>query len=417
MGSVFMKLIHMGVVLALLAIVPGYAFDQSGACGQMISVRETGAQGDGATDDTEAFIKALERSKTSRIPVYVPRGKYKISKTIVIAKTTLTGPANGAWPADVDALPSIIPSHRNAPAFRLLEGGSICGLDIVYYWDAEPTTGPAALVLSGIGALVRDMRIRYAWDGIMADGKNNIGRTNLENIFMVSIKNVGVRMTGTWDVPRLNNIEVWNAGAQDANRGLTHGIGFLLGKNDLIRLTDCFVFGMHYGFLLESKIEGCEIQGDTWGVMNGCATDFCGVGIELRGNHTLSVSGGSFWDHSSSLVVDKGKSRVRISGCELISNGSPTILIKECDHAVITGCSLLRPMETFTHPAVLLQGGNTVLGSNHIESFGSCIQIEEGVLSAVIQGNTLNSHGRKPVRDTSGGKSKILIKNNEVLKF
>ena len=40
-----------------------------------------------------------------------------------------------------------------------------------------------------------------------------------------------MRLTGTWDVPRLHNIEVWNAGASEpGNRGLEHGTGFLLGK-------------------------------------------------------------------------------------------------------------------------------------------------------------------------------------------
>ena len=61
---------------------------------------------------------------------------------------------------------------------------------------------------------------------------------------------VGVRVTGTRDVPRLCNVEVWNQGALSENRGLRKDIGFLLGKNDLIRLTDCFVFGMQTGFVL-----------------------------------------------------------------------------------------------------------------------------------------------------------------------
>ena len=30
---------------------------------------------------------------------------------------------------------------------------------------------------------------------------------------MVTIHNIGVRVTGTWDVSRLTNIEVWNASA------------------------------------------------------------------------------------------------------------------------------------------------------------------------------------------------------------
>jgi len=410
-----MKLARTGILLVLTAIL-GILSSAENPVSGMIDVRDMGARGDGVTDDTAALIKAVEKAKTGKTHVFVPRGRYRISKTIELEETSITGPPAAAWPADVDVLPSLLPVFHDGPAFILRAGASLSGLDITYVWDDPPTTGPAAILVSGIGASIRDMRIRYAWDGILADGKNNIGRTNLENIFMVSIMNVGVRMTGTWDVPRLNNIEVWNAGAQDSNRGMTRGIGFHLGKNDLIRMTDCFVFGMHYGFLLESKIPGCSIEGDTWGVMNGCATDFCAFGIEIRGNHTLSVSGGTFWDHASGLVVADGASRVRLSGSELISNGAAAIVIRECDHAVISGCSLLRPMESFSAPSVLLEGGSVVLGSNHIESQGPGVKIEPNVRSAIIQGNSINSHGNKAIINQGGTKSEILIQNNLEMK-
>jgi hypothetical protein len=381
----------------------------------LINVRDMGAIGDGISDDTGAFQKAVKKAHDARIHVFIPKGKYRISGTINLEETSITGPSFPAWPADVDTLPSILPAHHDKPAFHLLAGGGISGIDITYNWNDNPTTGPPAILISGIGATVRDTRIRYAWDGIIADGESNIGRTNLENIFMVSILNVGVRITGTWDVPRLNNIEVWNAGAQHENLGMKSGIGFHLGKNDLIRMTDCFVFGMQYGFLLESKIPGCSIEGDTWGVMNGCSTDFCGFGIVIRGNHTFSVNGGTFWDHASGLVVEKGSSRVRISGCEMSSNGAPAIVIRDCDHAVITGCSLLRPMEGFTSPAVLLEGGSTVLGSNMIESRGAGIQIGLDVKSAVIQGNMINPHGKDAIINNCKDKSNVLVESNQVI--
>ena len=419
MVSKGVNVMYKGLLLKIqlcIAVLITAAHAQASSHENMINVRAIGALGDGVTDDTTAFIKAVEKSLQGNVTVFVPRGTYRISQTIVVERTGISGPYAPAWPADIDSLPSIIPEHRDKPAFQLGAGGSLAGLDITYNWDSEPSTGSAAIVINGIGATVRDTRIRYAWDGIVADGTSNIGRTNLENIFMVSIKNTGVMMTGTWDVPRLNNIEVWNAGAAEENRGFTTGTGFHLGKNDLMRMTDCFVFGMHQGFLLESKIEGCEIEGDTWGVMNGCATDFCEYGIVVRGDHTLSVSGGSFWDHRSSLVLEKGKSRVRVSGSELLSNGAPAILVQECDHAVINGCTILRPMEKYSSPAVHITGGRCVLGSNHIESIGSGIQVEPSVSAAFIQGNMIDPHGRDAIVNKSGLKSEVVIENNHIVK-
>jgi hypothetical protein len=44
---------------------------------------------------------------------------------------------------------------------------------------------------------------------------------------MHSIRNVGVRITGTWDASRLRNIEIWNT--KDLKSETLPGIGFLLG--------------------------------------------------------------------------------------------------------------------------------------------------------------------------------------------
>lgn len=386
-----------------------------------VNIRMLGATGDGKTDDTAAFLAAIAQAKKERKPIFVPLGQYVISRTISLEQTAIAGPLVGAWPADAEALPSILPAHRDAPAFVLRDGASLAGLDITCNSQDELTTGPAAILISGVGVYVRDTRIRYAWDGILADGANNVGRTNIENVFMVTIRNVGLRMTGTWDVPRLNNVEVWNAGAMGDNRPFRKGVGFHLGKNDLIRMTDCFVFGMDTGFLVESEIPGCKIKGETWGVMNGCATDFCNRGVVVRGDHTLSISGGSFWDHRESVLLESGQSRVRVSGSELKSNGAPVIRVKECDHAVASGCTIVRGMEEHKGPAVALEGGRTVLGLNHIEAFGDGIVLRKGIRSAVIQGNEIDPNGREGIVDETGetakkgGGGKVAISGNLIL--
>jgi len=356
-----------------------------------ISVRSVGAVGDGKSDDTGAFMEAVRRAHSERKPVYVPRGLYRISKPIVLENASLIGPDAGAWPADTDAVPVIVPAHRDAPCVELKAGGSLKGICIRYEWDKEPEAGPPAVLVSGIGAWVSCVKIMYPWDGIVTDGVSNVGRLNLADVFIVSPRNIGVRVTGTWDVPALRNVEVWNAGP--VARPLAKGIGFDLGKNDLIRLTDCFAFAMGTGFLLRDRIPGCKIEGGTWGVMTGCSTDYCGIGIEVRGENTVSVSGGTYWQHHQSLIVDGDKARVRVTGAELKSNGSPAVEVRDSDHVVITGCSLLRPMKEHTPPAAALIGGRTILQGNHIQSAGPGIAIGPKVRDAVINGNMLDVKG------------------------
>jgi len=386
-------------VLGLLAMALGLG-------AQPLSVRDSGAKGDGKTDDTPAFVAALAKAKAAGTGVLVPKGTYRLTQPLVLENIVLRGPEGAAWPADIDALPTLLPDHRDGPCCRLLAGGAMRGLNIDYKWAKEPEKGPPAIRIEGIGVFLSNLRIRYPWDGILTDGEHNVGRLNIENVFMVSPRNVGVRVTGTWDVPRLSNVEVWNAGP--VKRGLTKGIGFHLGKNDLIRLTDCFVFAMQTGFLLEDEIKGCKIKGATWGVMNGCATDYCGRSIVVRGDHTLSVSGGTFWTHGESLIVEQGKSRVRVTGSELKSNGAPCVVVRGGDHTIVTGCTLLRPMKEHPGWAVRLQASGTVFGSNTVQSTRDGIEITGKKTAAVVTGNLLQLPGQAVLDKTGKG----VVKDN-----
>jgi len=380
----------------------------------MINVCDVGAKGDGLTDDTTAFIDAVVKGQTEGKHVYVPRGRYVISKTINLKNIVLSGPDGGAWPSDIESLPSILPVHTDSPAFNLSAGSSLRGIDISYPKPGkavkEIKPRPAAIVVSGIGVFISNLRIRYAWDGIIADGKSNVGRLNIENVFMAGIQNIGVRMTGTWDVPHLSNIEVWNSGNNQFV--LQNGTGFLLGRNDLMRMTDCFAYGMRYGFLFQDSIDDCKIKGGTWGVMNGCSSDFCINGIVIQGSHRLSISGGLFMNHKECLVIDSTKAKIRVSCCELKTNGAPAVYVKNTAHLLLNGCTIMRDMKAHKFPAVLLEGGDTVLTGNSIESTYTGIEIKPGVRNVLIQGNIIQAPENIQVVIDKNTESKVVSTNN-----
>ncbi|HNT35659.1 MAG TPA: glycosyl hydrolase family 28-related protein, partial [bacterium] len=390
----------------MMAVFSANCFAQGG-----VSVISHGAVGDGEYDCTEAFRAAIAKASAEKSYVYVPRGNYAISQTLELDNVGISGEPVGAWPSDVESLPSILLKHSDSPGFRLLAGGSLRGLDITYR-PKEKSDGNAAVLISGIGVYIANMRIRYTWDGILTDGINNVGRLNIENVFIVAVRNVGVRVSGTWDVPRLNNIEVWNAAM---GRGLEKGVGFHLLKNDLIRVTDCFAFGMGVGFLLEDKMEGSPIEGGTWGVMTGCSTDFCGTGVRVKGSHTVSVTGGTFWQHHRTLEVDGADARVRFTGAEIKSNGAPAIVVNDADHVVVTGCTIRREMENHDVPAVVLRGGSTTLSANHIISGATGVAVYSGVRSAVIGNNTISSRKIPLWVDETLSRSRVSICGNLLL--
>jgi hypothetical protein len=378
-----------------------------------INVRDFGARGDGSADDTQAIEKAIEAARSAGLAVFVPRGTYHVTRPLTLQNISLTGPTPGVWCADTDVLPILVPQHRDAPCLILKAGAGIQALAIRYDWNGEPEAGPPAIVVSGVGAYLSHVKIMYPWDGIIADGVSNIGRLNVENVFIVAPRNIGVRITGTWDAPTVRNVEVWNLGP--VPRPFEKGIGFDLGKNDLIRLSDCFVFAMYTGYLLRDKIPDATIEGGTWGMLTGCSSDFCHIGVDIRGEHTVSVTGGCYWSHFHGIRIDGEKARVRVTGAEWKSNGAPCVEVHRAEQAVIDGCSLVRPMETFTVPAVHLRGGFTTLSGCHIHSTDEGVRIEGGVQSALLAGNTIRAV--HPIVNTAPAGSPVEIWGNLQLRL
>ncbi|MHB1458607.1 MAG: glycosyl hydrolase family 28-related protein, partial [Armatimonadota bacterium] len=139
-----------------------------------VNVKATGAIGDGKADDTAAFEKAITLTKEKGGTVKVPPGKYRITRTLVLKTQTLLGAHAGAWVSDEQALPTILPETKDGPCIQLLSGGSVHGMQIFFDWGTtKPSPRPAAIELSGVGCRVTETKIFGAWDGIMADGKNN----------------------------------------------------------------------------------------------------------------------------------------------------------------------------------------------------------------------------------------------------
>jgi len=133
------------------------------------------------------------------------------------------------------------------------------------------------------------------------------------------------------------------------------------------------------------------------------STDYCSIGIRVEGENTVSISGGTFWQHHMGLIIDGSNARVRLNGAEIKSNGAPSIEVRDSDHVVIGGCSLLRPMKEHAGPVVVLAGGRTILQGNHIESAGPGVVIEPKAREAVLTGNIFDAQGqpradRRPVR-------------------
>lgn len=360
-----------------------------------ISVRDFGAVGDGEADDTAAFERAIAQSREDGVPVHVPAGKYRITSTLELEAQALIGAETAAWVADAVTMPTLLPEVEQGPCIRLKAGGAVHGLLFDQNWKGEePAPRPPTIELAGVGTRVSDIKIHNAWDGIAANGSSNVGRALITNCFLVNIHNVGVRILGTWDVSWISRVEVWSPSSKHF---LESGIGFQIGKNDMLLMSDCFVFRASRAYHLTETIPGCEIKGVMWGSMTNCAADFCSKGVVVEGGHTVSLAGGTYWTHHGGLLVDGPNAQVRMSGLEMKANGDACVDIRRARAVAISGCQFRREMASFTAPAVRVTGGDAVaITGCVISSTSSALEISPDVANAAVTGNAVREKLAEP---------------------
>lgn len=377
--------------IAVMVMFTGIAFSATVSPAE-VNVKATGAIGDGKADDTAAFEKAIALTKEKGGTVKVPPGKYRITRTLVLKTQTLLGAQAGAYVSDEQALPTIIPEAKDGPCIRLLNGGSVHGMQIFFDWGtAKPSPRPAAIELSGVGCRVTEIKIFGAWDGIMADGKNNVGRAFIEKCFLVNVHNIGIRMTGTWDSSWISKVEIWSPASETFQKS---GIGFLIGKNDMLIMSDNFVFSANVGYMLADSIKGCKIEGGMWGSMSNCTSDYCSLGVVIDGAHTVSIVGGTYWTHFGGITVKKGnRSQVRISGLELGSNGGPALNIEGGNLVTASACQFRRIFKDFDTPALKISGGDAVIVSGCvIDSSSTGVEVAKDLKNVVLSNNIVREN-------------------------
>jgi hypothetical protein len=354
----------------------------------VVNVRDFGAVGDGVADDTAAFQKAIEASAKKGLQVFVPPGRYRITKGLNLATQTLSGPPVAVWVADDVSMPTIVCSVNDAPVFRLTKGACIHGLNIVCDWQGkEPSPRPPVIEIAGVGCRVSETTIRSPWIGIAADGKSNVGRACIEKVFLVDCHHIGVRLTGTWDVSWVSKVEVWSPASKAFPET---GVAFQFGKNDVLLVSDCFAYRAQVGYQFLDEIQGCEIKGGTWGSMSNCVSDFCSTGVEIKGAHTISIVGGSHWSHFGGLAVRSGEAQVRVSGVELAANGAPALLVEGGNLLTVSSCQIRRLQEGRHAPAVRIAGGKaTVITGCVVESSTKAFDVRPDLKDVILQNNVV----------------------------
>ena len=181
----------------------------------MISIRDFGAVGDGITDDTLAFGKALSAHNF----IYIPEGTYRITNTInIISNKRLMGAgANSIIKADSNLFDAIhIGGEYNTLSNFQIEGGDI-GLKFI------------GLIAPCIQNIIENLVIKYAETGIILDGGTDTNKpcywNAIKNCLVLSPSDTGIHLTksGAGDTPNANifdGVRVYSQGSTISNHGI-----------------------------------------------------------------------------------------------------------------------------------------------------------------------------------------------------
>ncbi|MCY3023218.1 MAG: glycosyl hydrolase family 28-related protein [Planctomycetota bacterium] len=231
------------------------------------NVRDFGAKGDGATDDTAAFQGALDAArKGGGGIVFAPAGKYlfkgnlKVPSAVTLEGTFRSVPAHNGIrdkglpkPGD-DGTTLLVTAGRGQetgePFLSLTTNSTVKGL-VIYYPDQDPKATPVAypwaIAMRGKNPAVLDVELLNPYQGIDATENE---RHNIRNVHGQPLRR-GIVVDQVYDIGRIEDVHFnpwWSCSEAVVKFMVTEGEAFILGKTDWEYMVNCFSIIYKTGF-------------------------------------------------------------------------------------------------------------------------------------------------------------------------
>ncbi|MBQ9358475.1 MAG: hypothetical protein IJT95_02930 [Abditibacteriota bacterium] len=368
------------------------------------SVLDYGAAGDGRTDCTEAFQKALDAAfAAGGGNVQVPTGSYDIKGNLVIRSGVFLVGTYQAAPTgkpDAPGQGSLLHAYagRNRPGgrpFIELEGtnNGVKGLVIDYPENDDKTAPPAPYPpciagYKGNKQSVIDCMLLNPYEGIRLVG---IGKNYIRNVSGYPAKR-GIYIDKCLDISRVENCcfrPFGQAGASDPARGAwtgKFGVAFEFARSDWQYVYDCFCFGYGVGYKFSRSEAGCSN-----GNFLGLGADGCAVGIKVEAAQAsgLLITNGEFAGRRGSRdsigveVLPSAAGKVSLMNCSFRGPLDTCISHRGPGYLSAIGCHF----EDFGRKAVSLEAGSGIIEGNTFCPGPACVDIGPKAMGAVIMGN------------------------------
>jgi hypothetical protein len=401
------------------------------------------AAGDGKTDDTGAFQKALDQVGTQGGGVVmVPTGKYAIKSHLVVPPgTSLVGISRAPLTYAPDTPGSTLLATEGAGSadgtpFITLHGpnSTLDGITVFYPNQViaeAPTPYPWTVRGSGDNVSIINVQLVNPYQGIDF-GTNEAPRHYIRGLYGQPLLK-GIWVDQCYDIGRIQDVHFWPFWTQDkriVDFTTTKGTTFIFQRTDWEVVEDIFSWGYHIG---------AEFSASKYGSMNGQMSDVnfdnADIGLDVKATQPYAI-------HISNLNLANagaGSNHVAIWGeksgnaAELDVRGASFWgFVKQClrwenPGSVALSDSRLIPWN-LDQPMIELLAGNAIIHDNffqpyrqeHIEDYWHydpvpakegkiAVRIGPGANHVMVHGNQLN--GNKIESDATG--SAALINDNQ----
>lgn len=401
------------VLAAFLVTFSACADDAAAVAGQkgLYSVTTFGAKGDGTTDDTAAFQKALDAAAADGGGIVsVPTGNYLIKGHLSIPdNVTLEGvfraPTFRTHYKGSTLLAVEGKGKEDGDPFIFLHANSVLKGITVFYPEQDgktPVPYPWCIRGHGDNCSIVDVLLLNPWNAVDF-GTHPCGRHLIRGLYAQPLHK-GIFVDKCFDVGRIEDVHLWpfwSIPLEDFTK--EQATAFIFGRTDWEFVSNCFCLYYKVGFHFTSFKDGpgnvvitnsgsdvgpCAVLVDDCQYHAGIAWTNCQfmAGIEIKETNTgpVKFNNCGFWgvrDVTGSHASIKGKGHVTFNGCHFI----------------------LWDRKKEGLPAILADGeGLTVIGCDFMDAGGKQIVLGENVRAAIISSNRLR--GGINIENKSKGK-------------
>ncbi|MBR4748928.1 MAG: hypothetical protein IK083_05075 [Abditibacteriota bacterium] len=393
-----------------------------------------GAVGDGRTDCTEAFQKALDAAGEARYGVVkVPAGNFLFRGTlnlptgVTLEGTRTSVPASNGLrdkglPLPTDGGSCLMPcasrgNEEGEPFLTIGTNGTVKGF-VFYYPEQEhdevPAPYPWTVAMRGKNPALLDCELLNSYNGIDA-AKNE--RALVRNISGQPIRR-GIFTDEIYDIGRWENIH-WNPWYSMNTKlwkwQLENGEAFIFGRSDWHYAVNCFCYGYKIGYkFIKTPTGTCN------GNFLGLGADGCNVSVYIEQCNPMGLlfTNGEF-------VAMFGKDPVMVKASAANKGGV----------AMFDNCAFWGPCDsnarikagsfTFNNcnfvdydchdlgtPSLDVSGGDVIVSGCRFQHKGQAVRLSEGAEALIFKDNVLKTD--RVIANSSS--AQVIEKDNVILK-